>query len=186
MTKKDEKIELLSKLQEKLSPRRHPYHAGEMSIIRRILDEEEWKSLSDDEKQSRRKASVSLGKRWSFDPFIFTNHVETEADGVYQEDIVTVYDSITRILKKIELAQGDLDTDLQRVNAFFLIEKDFIDMTQVLQMDMHLPPEFFENLANTLDEKFPDLQLEKFSTLYSKMYENWSNKPKPIPEDKKV
>jgi hypothetical protein len=174
MNKKKQKVELLKALQERVSSLTYPYNAEEKSIIRRVLSEEEWCLLSDDEKQSRRKASISLGKKWAID-----DNIET-VDYSYSEGVVVVYDIIRETLNKIDAVEGELDNELLRVKAFFLIEKDFIDEKGTTHMNRHLPRELFDNLATTLGEKYPFLQLDKFCAIYSKMFEKWPNKPKPI------
>jgi hypothetical protein len=171
--KKEQKVSLLNSLSEKIAPLNYHYDTEEKSIIRRILGEEKWRLLNEDEKQSRRKSSISLGKKWSEDHFLGINE---KADYSYDECIVVIYDLIRQTLSIIDTIQDDLNTDLLRVKAFFLIEKDFID--ESFKSNKHLPLEIFENLANTLAESYPDLKLDIFYSLYSLMYKKWSNKPK--------
>ncbi|HEY8936996.1 MAG TPA: hypothetical protein VIM65_17335 [Cyclobacteriaceae bacterium] len=169
----EDKVFLLRTLSERIASLRYTYDAQEKSIIRRILNEEEWYRLSDDEKQSKRRATISLGKKWSNDYFLGVNE---KSDYSYEEGVILVYDAIRDILSKI--TEKESTTDLLRVKAFLVIEKDFID--ENLRSNKHLPPEFFENIANTLSSKYHELQLDKFYVLYSDMYEKWTNKPKPV------
>jgi len=177
MDKKEQKIELLGTLQEKISTLSYPYKTEERSILRSILSEEEWGLLSDDEKQSRRKASISLGKKWDSDPLL--GQKPSEADYTYQESVVILYDLIREALIKIDAIEGELDIDLLRVKSFFLIEKDFIDEKATIHMNRHLPQELFSNMATILSDKHPFLELDKFYVIYAKMHEKWPNKPNP-------
>ena len=175
MNKIEEKIELLRRLQEDLDSLSYPFHAEEKSVIRRVLGQEKWKLLSDDEKQSHRQVSISLAKKWGLD-----DNPEQANNISYAEEQLVVYDSIREILGKIDVLTETLNADLLRIKAFLLIEKDFIDETHDLQMERHLPREVFDNLLKSLEENYPDLQLNKFRASYGKMYEKWVNKPEPV------
>lgn len=169
-----EKIELISLLQKQIASLNGSYSAEEKSIVRRVLSEEEWKLLNDNEKQSRRKASISLGEKWSHENDI------RKGGYSYSESVVIIYDLIISTLNKLESIENQLDTDLLRVKVYFLIEKDFINERSAIHSIRHLPLELFDNLATTLDQKYPDLELNKFQSIYSDMYEKWPNRPKPM------
>jgi len=172
---KKEKIALLSDLYNKIELSKS-VSTGERHIIRKVLREEEWLLLSDDERQSRRKAAISLGKKWVADPFIYTgeNHNRI-ADYTYEELVIAEYDFIREILKIIDTMNYSKNLDLLRIKMFLEMEKDFIDET--FMSNKHMPPEFFKNLSNSFDFKYPDLNLSKFSEFYDRMYESWPNKP---------
>jgi len=173
MIDKNQKVAFLTFLNAKIEPLSYSYSAEEKSIIRRILNEEQWHLLTDDEKQSRRKASISLGKKWSTDYFLGTRE---DADYNYDEGVVVVYDAIRYILNKIDIELTNLSTDLLRIKAFMVIEKDFIDESP--RANKHLPIDIFKNFAGTLAKDHPDLRLDDFYFYYSGMYEKWPNKPK--------
>jgi len=169
MNKKEQKISILKSLYGSIESLNYRYGAEEKSIIRRILNEENWHLLNDDEKQARRKESILLGEKWSADD-------NDKVDYTYDKSVIVVYDAIRQILDRIDTLQDLPNTDLLRVKVFFLIEKDFID--ESFKANRHLPIEVFQNLAETLAEDYPALQLKSFNSIYSVMFEKWPNKPK--------
>ena len=164
---RSEKIELLELLEHSDSEPKTSHGYSENSVIRRVLSEERWCLLSNKEKQSKRNASISLGKKWSLD----AEKLE------YAEFVVSVYDLITNTLEKIDSIDSELDYDLLRMKAFFLIERDFIDEKKGFEKDRHLPAVFFKHFSIELEEKYPFLELENFYKIYLIMVEKWPNRP---------
>lgn len=172
------KIELIKFLQPFFSDRSDDSIALEAAYSRRILEKFEWRQLSDDEKQNRRKGAISLSRKWDESPFIFADDL-MKIDHSYSENVIIVYDLVRDLLKTIESVSKDTqypDIFLLRFENALRIEKEYLD--EDFRPRLHLPKLIFESLAINLNPSYPQFNLNFFVTKYSKMYDIWPDKPK--------
>jgi hypothetical protein len=129
----------------------------------------EWRQLSDDERQNKRKGAIHLYKKWDSE--------QHEGNFTYSENLIIVYDMIRELLGKIGEAQNEISQDLAllRFESVLRIEKYYLDDS--FTPTIHLPDVIFENLIKDIDSKFPEWNTKSFLSKYAEMYNSWPNRP---------
>lgn len=146
--------------------------APEEAVVRYELMKESWRIALPEEKQTKRKQFLASGKK-----------IKSVINLTYYENVILIYTMIIQMLDKLsdlnisnEVLTNEIDLQLYRIKALLIIEQGHIDENIV--PIHHLPPIYFQNIANELNSTYPDLNLKEFAEKYTEMFESWPEKSK--------
>ena len=143
----------------------------ELSIVKRLYEEEAWHYLSEEKKQKSRIASLALLDKWS------SEEGDTSDSFLYEKSLIKLYDSIS-----ISLNNDWPDAPIfTRLKSILLIEKFFIDEKKELNalrhMDYYLWSNLFQQTKKSHTDMYKQLKLEDTNNYFMSMYINWEKRP---------
>lgn len=138
----------------------------ECSLIDSAIEGIEWNNLSSEEKNMKRIASFSLGRKW--DSIINPRTKSLTLN--YPESLVKTYAQINSLLSKIELSEKSVL--ILRVKVLLTIEKSFYN--DALIPTRHVPIDMFNNLLNDLRKSNIYNEYLDFVDSYSIMFNYWN------------
>jgi hypothetical protein len=136
----------------------------EQSIIKRILDESAWQQLDDAAKQEKRKSTLALMDKWSYEE-------GASIDASYEISVVALYDCIEEVLR----TQSEDTPVTVRLRGALLVEKLFINEQQEFSKMRH----FDLNVWNAIidQSKQADVNVDILDSLFKRMYFKWPKRP---------
>lgn len=146
---------------------------GEKRTLDRIVEELEWKALSDEEKQANRISSIHMSQKWG-------KMDQADVNTAYPESVVALYDLIDQVLQTIDASSAyKADAFIKRLYALLMIEKLLINEFAIINNIRHNDYYIFTGLLKAHQEHdlYKILNLEKVLNTFIEMYKLWPNAP---------
>jgi hypothetical protein len=138
----------------------------EQAIITRILEEAAWQQLSDAAKQEKRKSTLSLLDKWSYE----------EGAGIdvsYEISVVALYDCIEEVLAT--MVEDTPDTI--RLKGALLVEKFFINEQPEFGKMRHFDIHTWNTIIDHSQQAGGGLPIAVLDGLFKQMYFKWPKRP---------
>ena len=138
----------------------------EQAIITRILEEAAWQQLSDAAKQEKRKSTLVLLDKWSYEE-------GTGIDVSYAISVVALYDCIEEVL-------GALVEDTPatiRLKGALLVEKFFINEQQEFSKMRHFDIHSWNAIIGDSQQADGGPTMAVLDGLFQQMYFKWPKRP---------
>lgn len=138
----------------------------EQAIITRILEEAAWQQLSDTAKQEKRKATLVLLDKWSYEE-------GTGSDVSYEISVVALYDCLEEVL-------GALVEDTPatiRLKGALLVEKFFINEQPEFSKMRHFDLHVWNAIIGDSQQVNESPTVATLDGLFQQMYFKWPKRP---------
>jgi hypothetical protein len=138
----------------------------EQAIITRILEEVAWQQLSDSMKQEKRKATLALLDKWSYEE-------GTGLDVSYEISVVALYDCLEEVLgAMVEDTPGTI-----RLKGALLVEKFFINEQPEFGKMRHFDIHTWNAIIDHSQQANGGLSVAVLDGLFKQMYFKWPKRP---------
>jgi len=143
---------------------------SEISVIKLIISDLQWGKMPDEEKQARRKGTLSLADKWA-------SHDGVRTQFAYEQAVVEFYDLVDSLLQKIRWMQKP--DELKRLQAMLLAEQQFINSNRKFNLVFHNDYYVFTRLLQSLakGDRYKELHLSHTHDKFREMYLLWKDRP---------
>jgi hypothetical protein len=138
----------------------------EQAIITRILEEAAWQQLSDAAKQEKRKSTLALLDKWSYEE-------GTGSDISYEISVVALYDCMEEVLATMV---EDTPNTI-RLKGALLVEKFFINEQPEFSKMRHFDIHAWNAIVDHSQQADGGLPVAVLDGLFKQMYFKWPKRP---------
>ena len=138
----------------------------EQAIISRILEEAAWQQLSDAAKQQKRKSTLALLDKWSYEE-------GTGLDVSYEISVVALYDCLEEVLGAM---REDTPATI-RLKGALLVENFFINEQLEFSKMRHFDLSVWNTIIGHSQQVDGGLTVTVLDGLFKQMYFKWPKRP---------